>query len=549
MRASTTPVPHANERNMHNRVNTPVKASVKVSARGEAKASPSPNNPSNFTSSPEHFDPKAALHHPLWWLALGSLLANDHFLKGSALIGSTLTGKLSDMAGMLVAPLLLAGLLRVRTQRGLALSHAAVAFVFSAINLSAVAATLWSDAFALIGIPFRVWSDPSDLVVLPLLVLSWFVFSRRARSAPRPGAGASPRMQRLAMIAGAAACIASSPWPVARPTIVEDRVLVEHHRGVVFVVDAQSGTMLRSLRATGTNEAPPAIFDRILYQVQSDGRVTGIHVDNPQVPFRIWSHPDPETWIRILRVDAHRLFIASGDDQLTAVDRVFGATRWTLPIDTEFLEELTISGDVLLVSDAERARAVNVRTGQVLWTFGARGTTGTPFVDGAMVYVASFDGVVHGLDLSTGSPVWRYESDERPCYRFGPRVFAQSGHVFACFDDETRAIAVDSRKLRWSLAGQPVALAKDVLILHHDGDTLSGVSTSTGKVLWSREFPSDIGARPAVDDDRAYVRDDEGVLHAIDLRTGVIRWTFDWPDSGQGRDVAVGGSALLLSGG
>lgn len=534
---------------MRDRVNAPGKVSLDVPTNGAGIIPKKPRNPANFKSSPESFDPRAALRHPLWWLALTTLVVNDHLLKTSLLIDPAVTGKLSDVAGMVVAPLLLACLLRVRTRRGLALSHAAVAFVFSAINLSVAAASLWSDAFALIHIPFRVWSDPSDLAVLPFIVLSWLVFSRRSHKNPHPGQAGSPRLQRLAMIAGATACIASSPWPVARPTIVEDRVLVEHPRGVMFVVDAQSGTMLRSLRATGTNEAPPAIFDRILYQVRSDGAVTGIHVDNPQVPFRVWNHPDPETWIRILRVDAHRLYIASGDNQLTAVDRVFGTTPWTLPIDTEFLEELTIAGDVLLVSDAERTRAVNVRTGQVLWNFRAGGTTGAPFVDGAMVYVASFDGVVHGLELSTGSPLWRYESDDRPCYRLGPRVFVQAGHVFACFDDETRAIAVDSRKARWSLAGQPVALAKDVLIVLPDSDTLAGVAVKTGKVLWSRDFQSDLGTRPAVDDGKAYVRDEEGVLHAIDLGTGAVRWTFDWPGAGRGRDVALGGSALLLSGG
>jgi outer membrane protein assembly factor BamB len=451
------------------------------------------------------------------------------------------------MAGMLVAPLLLACLLRARTRRGWILSHAAVAVVFSVINLSPVAATLFSDAFALVRIPFRVWSDPSDLVVLPLIALSWIVFANPARTNPRPSA--SPWLQRLAIVVGATACLASSPWPVARPTTVDDRVLVEHPRGVMFVIDAQSGSMIRSLRATGTNEAPPAIFDRILYQVQSDGRVTGIHIDNPQTPFHVWNHPDPETWIRILRVDAHRLYIASGDHQLSAVDRVFGTTRWTLPVDTEFLEELTIAGDTMLLSDADRARAVNVRTGQILWTFRAAGTTGAPYVDGDTAYVASFDGVVHGLDLSTGQPLWRYESGEKPCYRLGPRVFVQSGHVFACFDGETRGISVASRRVSWSQAGQPMALAQGVLILGRGSDTLTGVATNTGKVVWSRELSKDLGTRPVVDGDTAFVRGDDGTLYAIDLRTGVVRWTFDWPQSGGGREVAVGGSALVLSGG
>jgi outer membrane protein assembly factor BamB len=476
---------------------------------------------------PRRFDAARALTHPLWWGALLVLVANDHVLKGSGVLHPAVTGKLSDVAGMMVAPVVLCALLGLRSRFAWVLAHVAVGAVFSAVNLLPEAARAWSDLFASVGVPFRVWADPTDLLALPALAVAYATFTNARAAAPR-----ASWLPRLATLLGAVACLASSPWPVARPTVAQDRVLVEHHDGVVFVLDARSGSLVRSLRATGTNEASPAIHDRILYQVQSDGRVTGIHVDNPQTPFTIWKHPDPETWVRILHVDAHRLFVAAGDNHLYAVDRVFGTVGWSLPIDTTLLEELTFVEDSLLASDQDRVRAVNVRTGQTVWEYRAQDRVGAGEVHGNRVYVASLDGVVHGLDLGSGREVWRYEGGDPACYRYGPRVFVQAGQVFACFDGETRAIAIDTRKVRWTQESQPVAVAPGVLLLQHDDDTLQGVDVASGRVLWSRSFEDDLGSRPTVSEAMAFVRDTTGKMHALDTQTGAVRWDFDWPGEG-----------------
>jgi len=84
--------------------------------------------------------PERALLHPAWIASLALLVANDHLFKGSGILPALVTGKLSDFAGMLVAPALLATLLRVRTTRGVLAAHIAVGFVFSLLEVSPVAA-------------------------------------------------------------------------------------------------------------------------------------------------------------------------------------------------------------------------------------------------------------------------------------------------------------------------------------------------------------------------------------------------------------------------
>jgi hypothetical protein len=61
-----------------------------------------------------------------WIAALALLVLNDHVLKHAGVLPGWLTGKLSDFAGLYVAPALLASLLRVSTRTALAACHLAV---------------------------------------------------------------------------------------------------------------------------------------------------------------------------------------------------------------------------------------------------------------------------------------------------------------------------------------------------------------------------------------------------------------------------------------
>jgi hypothetical protein len=120
--------------------------------------------------------PARALLHPAWLASLFVLALNDHLLKGSGLLPGVLTGKLSDVVGLVVAPLLLAALLGVRSFRAWVACHVAVGAVFAAIQLSAAAADGWSALMGLCGFPWVITRDPTDLLALPALAASLWGF-------------------------------------------------------------------------------------------------------------------------------------------------------------------------------------------------------------------------------------------------------------------------------------------------------------------------------------------------------------------------------------
>lgn len=125
------------------------------------------------------FAPERALLTVPWLAALLVLVVNDHVLKGSGLLPGVITGKLSDFAGLLVAPVLLATLVRARSSSALIACHVAVGTVFAGIQLSLAFAQLWSGAMGWLGHPWVITRDPTDLIALPMLVVSWRVLVPR----------------------------------------------------------------------------------------------------------------------------------------------------------------------------------------------------------------------------------------------------------------------------------------------------------------------------------------------------------------------------------
>lgn len=164
------------------------------------------SQPSRPNSSPR---PERVLVHPLWLGALALLVLNDHLFKGSGLLPGGLTGKLSDVAGLVMAPALLATLLRAGSRRALLGVHLAIGAVFAAIKLSPAVASGFEALMALGPLPWYITVDPSDLLALPALLLSWRLCNH---AMSRPVEVARP-LARLATGAGLLASMATSPPP------------------------------------------------------------------------------------------------------------------------------------------------------------------------------------------------------------------------------------------------------------------------------------------------------------------------------------------------
>lgn len=117
------------------------------------------------------------LLHPAFVAAVAVLLVNDHVLKAAAL--GLVTGKLSDIAGLVVLPVLVCALLGVASRRAVWAVHAAVGAVFAGMQF--VPAGPWLDALsALVGVRLHHTADAADLVALAVLPAGVWIARRPA---------------------------------------------------------------------------------------------------------------------------------------------------------------------------------------------------------------------------------------------------------------------------------------------------------------------------------------------------------------------------------
>ncbi|MCD2154278.1 hypothetical protein LQL77_11160 [Rhodococcus cerastii] len=142
--------------------------------------------------------PGDLLLSPWALVSVSVILGNDHVLKGA--FGNTMTGKLSDVAGVFLFPLLLLSVLEV-LRRKLA-GRAAIAWSIAVTGIGFAAVKTVSpigDAYEwVIGffrwtaggfrgelLPIVVFRDPSDLWVLPILFASYLVVTHNRTRAPQ----------------------------------------------------------------------------------------------------------------------------------------------------------------------------------------------------------------------------------------------------------------------------------------------------------------------------------------------------------------------------
>jgi hypothetical protein len=149
--------------------------------------------------------PADGLLHPVVLVALAVLALNDQLLK--AIWPGFVTGKLSDLAGLIVAPLALqaawevaswaVGRWRGPSSAVLAVSTVAVGLAFAAMQVWEPATDAYRWGLGAAQWPFRVVAaafagapapdiapvtavaDAEDLVALPILAVTWWLGRRR----------------------------------------------------------------------------------------------------------------------------------------------------------------------------------------------------------------------------------------------------------------------------------------------------------------------------------------------------------------------------------
>lgn len=193
----------------------------------------------------------------VWLLATLLLGLNDHYLKGHPGWPQQVTGKISDFAGLIVAPALLVGLVSMtwpkffeRHRRAVAASAVVlVSLGMALINLVPRASESLISVLGMIGMSWKLWPDPSDVIALTIAPLAYLLL----RDAPCRGSEtrAWEPLQRALVAMSAVLCLATGAVPV--------------DTGYGFLINGTPSTIhLRPARASGKMNCGLIIDDGVM---------------------------------------------------------------------------------------------------------------------------------------------------------------------------------------------------------------------------------------------------------------------------------------------
>ena len=224
------------------------------------------------------------------------------------------------------------------------------------------------------------------------------------------------------------------------------------------------------------------------------------------------------------------------------------ARKWAVNLDGAIQSSPLLLPDTLYVSALDgKVYALELQKGKKRWTFGTKGPIlASPVTERNTLYIGSTDHAFYALDLANGKQRWKFDTDS-PI--FATAAVAQG---VVCFGGNGKIYGLDAEtgQPRWtqptgSFFQSQAATDGDRFYLGGWDNTLYALDARTGQPKWTAKMGRANGGRgdlsfyaspaiasPCVSGGRVYVVSNDGVLHALDARTGQEAWTARAPADG-----------------
>ncbi len=240
--------------------------------------------------------------------------------------------------------------------------------------------------------------------------------------------------------------------------------------------------------------------------------------------------------------DGNRVYAASRDGNVIALDAESGDQAWKTKLDVELSAGPGVGSGMVAVGSANGWLIVlDAKDGSERWRVSLGGETlAPPLVDENAVIVATVDNRLRALSSIDGSEVWLIERATPSLTMRGSAAPAKAGNsVIAGFDNgRLLAVQIESGDVIWDsvlsppsgrsdlerladIDGQISVVGQDVYAAGYQGRVAS-IAAESGQVLWAREISSYVGV--SADWNNVYTTNDSGEVIAIARRNGQESW-------------------------
>ena len=246
-----------------------------------------------------------------------------------------------------------------------------------------------------------------------------------------------------------------------------------------------------------------------------------------------------------LALESDALYAADAKGRVFAINSRTGATVWKADTKARLISGPSVGAAEVLVGTLDgEVIALKRADGHSLWRSAVSSEVlATPATDGERIVARCVDGRIYGLSARDGVRLWSFDRTvpnltlrglSAPLIS-GPRVITglDNGHVVSLklgdgqlLWDQPIAVPTGRTELeRLTDVDASLLEGEDALYAMSFGGELVAMDPASGQVMWRRSIKSYTGA--ALLDNLLFVTDADGVLWALDARTGAAAWKQD----------------------
>lgn len=274
------------------------------------------------------------------------------------------------------------------------------------------------------------------------------------------------------------------------------------------------------------------------------GRLHALRATNGAVR---WTRPLELLPEAVPAVDEGRSYVTTGDGYLYAFDAGTGAVRWRRRTGGQGDGNPAAADGVVYVAPGDGyVHALDAASGAVRWRrYVGGGVAFSPVLSGGLVYAGSVEYYVYALDARTGIVRWRTGNGTRPDPADRGVSPSVDGRLVLAMHDGT-IVALDARTgaRRRTLAGDGLCGVHGGRLFTASAESglLQAVDVATGGVRWKYQVKDAAFGPATVVNDLLYIglynRLAEGgsdapwigSVEVLDVTTGRPRWRYGVPD-------------------
>jgi len=237
-----------------------------------------------------------------------------------------------------------------------------------------------------------------------------------------------------------------------------------------------------------------------------------------------------------------RVFVASRNGAVRALDAASGRSIWSITTDLQISGGPGVGEDVVLVgtSNAELV-AFDISNGAEKWRARLSSEVlSVPKAAAGIAVVHTIDGKLFGFDVATGKQVWIYDRSTPILTLHGSSSPVISGETVICgfANGKLTMLDLSTGELLWEVSvaaprgrselermvdidGDPMVQEGVIYVATYQGE-MAAVAQDTGVVLWRRRLSSYAGL--GGDWRQLYVSDEQDYVWGIDPNNGSALW-------------------------